>query len=122
MLLHQQHLYSIIHFSKNSDELHASIQLDATNDIFKGHFPSQPVLPGVCMLQISQEIIEHALGENLLMTQTGQIKFLQMVDPTINNKITINIKLKDIPMLAQVEWTDNAGGKILKYSATFEKL
>ena len=32
------------------------IELNAAHTIFKGHFPDQPILPGVCMLQMVKEV------------------------------------------------------------------
>ena len=32
------------------------VEIDPTHPIFEGHFPDQPVLPGVCMVQIALTI------------------------------------------------------------------
>ena len=51
-------LYRILNISGENNAIEAIIELDEHHDIFKGHFPGQPVLPGVCMLQITKEILE----------------------------------------------------------------
>jgi 3-hydroxymyristoyl/3-hydroxydecanoyl-(acyl carrier protein) dehydratase len=35
----------------------ATIRLNPDHAIFAGHFPGQPVVPGVCMLQIIKELL-----------------------------------------------------------------
>ena len=42
----------------------ALLEINPLHKIFKGHFPGQPVVPGVCMLQMGREILEKALGQS----------------------------------------------------------
>lgn len=74
-------LYSILSFSAGSRSVKARVRLHAGHPIFAGHFPGQPVLPGVCQLMIVKELAEKALGRKLFLRHAGQIKFLAMVDP-----------------------------------------
>jgi 3-hydroxyacyl-[acyl-carrier-protein] dehydratase len=39
-------------------EIKAELIINARHKIFEGHFPGQPVVPGVCMMQMVKEIIE----------------------------------------------------------------
>ena len=34
------------------DMVTTNIELNAAHSIFKGHFPGQPIVPGVCMMQM----------------------------------------------------------------------
>ena len=88
----------------------ANIDLDAGHEIFKGHYPGQPVLPGACMLQILKEILEAALGFPIVLSSAPQIKFLNMVDPNRANNLTVDINYKLI--------NDNL---VVKASVTSEK-
>lgn len=49
--------------------------------IFQGHFPGQPVVPGVVMMQLVKEVLEQALEHPLQLVSAGQLKFLQFIDP-----------------------------------------
>lgn len=61
--------------------INTSIELNPQHKIFEGHFPGQPVLPGVCMIQIIKEVLALALGYQLQLKSSDHIKFLSMVDP-----------------------------------------
>lgn len=120
MLLHEKGLYKLTTFQHDTATVLAAIQLEASHDIFRGHFPGQPILPGVCMLQISQELLEKATGYKLLMSRTGQVKFLQPVDPSLKADLRISIRMKDFPENIQVSWTDTHDEVVLKYTADFK--
>jgi len=46
-------LYSVIKVDKIDDSNYKiQIELDSTHAIFQGHFPANPIMPGVCMMQI----------------------------------------------------------------------
>ena len=53
-------LYSINarEFDKMGDKAIFGISLNADNVIYKAHFPSNPITPGVCLIQIALEITE----------------------------------------------------------------
>ncbi len=53
----------------------------ANHEIFAGHFPGQPVVPGVCMMDMVQEQVERGVGSPLWLKKASQVKFLQMLLP-----------------------------------------
>ncbi|MFT4024998.1 MAG: 3-hydroxyacyl-ACP dehydratase, partial [Flavihumibacter sp.] len=57
----------------------AQLHWNADHAIFGGHFPGQPVVPGVCMIQMVQEVMETALGRRMQLVSSGSIKFLQFI-------------------------------------------
>jgi 3-hydroxyacyl-[acyl-carrier-protein] dehydratase len=69
----------------------AGIEWNAGHAIFAGHFPGNPVVPGVCMLQLVQEIMEDALQKKLLLRESGQMKFLQFIDPRNHPQVQLQI-------------------------------
>lgn len=68
--------------------------MDENHPIFKGHFPGQPVLPGVCQLRMVKELTEKALNTKLKMLQSDQIKFLSMIDPRKTPSLEVTITLQ----------------------------
>lgn len=78
------HLYTITDFKSENGKAEAAINIDANHKIFEGHFPGQPVLPGVCMVQIAKELMEKAIEKKLFMYKADSCKFLSMVDPRIS--------------------------------------
>jgi len=83
-------LYSIISATDSAGKIVAELQLDRDNEIFKGHFPDQPVLPGACMLQILKEVLESALNKKIRLKRADQMKFLSVVDPSVSDSLQLN--------------------------------
>ena len=84
-------LYTLEQFESSENILTATIAINAGHKIFEGHFPGQPVLPGVCQLQIVKELLEKAVDKKLFLSEAIQCKFLQMVDPTVTTKVEVVI-------------------------------
>lgn len=86
-------LYTLENFDFTDNTIEAAIHLNKENDIFKGHFPGNPVMPGVCMIQIIKELTERAVKATLFLNETTNIKFLAIINPneTPDLKLTINI-------------------------------
>lgn len=74
-------------------ELIYTVRYNATHGVFKGHFPGQPVVPGVFTLQIVHELAEEATGKKLRLTKAGKIKFLNMVVPHIGTELVFKLKI-----------------------------
>jgi 3-hydroxyacyl-[acyl-carrier-protein] dehydratase len=86
-----ENLYTLDTFSNEAGKAMAAITINASHKIFEGHFPGQPVLPGVCQLQIIKELLERATGKKLFLSEAGSCKFLQLVDPAKTNVLLITI-------------------------------
>ncbi len=89
-----ENLYTLDSFNDDAQKVIASVTLNAHHKIFEGHFPGQPVLPGVCQLQMVKELLERATGQKLFLSEAGNCKFLQMIDPTQTNVLVITIDYK----------------------------
>jgi len=75
----------------DAQSINTTIALNAAHPIFEGHFPDQPVVPGVCMMQIIQELVSGAVGKKLLIEKAANMKFLNMVDPVQQPQVNVDI-------------------------------
>jgi 3-hydroxyacyl-[acyl-carrier-protein] dehydratase len=73
-------------------EIWAELRINANHKIFEGHFPNQPVVPGVCMMQMIKEILEQVIGKQTNLVQAADMKFLAVINPLENNLIHASIK------------------------------
>ena len=92
-MLHPE-LFTYIDLLADGDKLKIAISLNATHPIFKGHFPEQPVLPGVCMMQIVKEVAEIYLGKKLQLQKATELKFLSFIDPVANPSFQMELSIK----------------------------
>ena len=59
---------------------------------FQGHFPDQPILPGIIQMAAVRSLAIKALNRQLVPTATGRIKFRGFIQP--KEQISINVNLK----------------------------
>jgi 3-hydroxyacyl-[acyl-carrier-protein] dehydratase len=89
-------LYTIQSLSESDYLIQVTVNLMADHAIFKGHFPGQPVLPGVCMMEMVAEITGDYLQKSFRISGSPMIKFLRMIDPQKNPMIHLEIKYQPI--------------------------
>ena len=90
------HFYSVKEFNFTDNQLKAIIELNPEHDVFKGHFPNNPVTPGVCMLQILKELTEQATNTNLFIKECSNVKFMALINPEMNAVLTITIDINPL--------------------------
>ena len=72
----------------------ATIRLNPAHAIFAGHFPGQPVVPGVCMLQIIKELVEKATQQPMQLVKASNIKFLTVLTPRTHEIVGVQLKFE----------------------------
>ncbi|OFX22460.1 MAG: hypothetical protein A2041_08185 [Bacteroidetes bacterium GWA2_31_9b] len=87
--------YTLIEFDKiDNENIKAVIKLNKNHPVYKGHFPGNPVVPGVCLTQLIKEVMETAEKKELMLVSADYIKFMAIVNPEINEILQIDLKLK----------------------------
>ena len=123
MMLQQIDFYGLKSFSSPEvGKVQAEIELNAAHDIFKGHFPGSPVVPGVCLIQVSKEMLEKSLNTTTQLVQSSQVKFLAVIDPTVVSVLQIALETKEQDGLISTSSTISFGEKIFfKFKGTFKR-
>ena len=88
---------------RTGDSIHTQKTLKGSEDFFKGHFPGNPIMPGVLMMEaafqsagmIIKSIQKKGLG---VITKVENARFRHLVYPgdTLDIRISITKKLKNI--------------------------
>jgi len=86
----------------------AFISLNPAHEIFKAHFPGNPVTPGVCMMQIIKEIIQHIINGPLTMISADNAKFTALINPELNPDLKLELEI-----------TESADGVVKVKNTTF---
>lgn len=84
--------FKILKVSRLDHGLEAEIELNPVHCIYSGHFPGQPVTPGVIQLQIIEELLAWHLGSKLKLHQMRESKFLNILNPLESPIVSIQIE------------------------------
>jgi 3-hydroxyacyl-[acyl-carrier-protein] dehydratase len=68
------------------------VSLNPKHFIYKAHFPDNPITPGVCMIQMSTELLSEYLNKSLFLHGIHNIKYMKILQPHED----VNIELSKI--------------------------
>lgn len=59
-----------------------TIELNPDHFIFMAHFPGNPIVPGVCQVQMVSELLAEKLGREVYLREVKNIKYLAVMTPS----------------------------------------
>ncbi len=85
--------YTIQDFEVDDNRVEATVLLTVNHDVYKGHFPGHPVVPGVIQIQMLRELSEKAVDRKLFIDEVTSAKYLNMIVPG-DKPLFIEINIK----------------------------
>jgi 3-hydroxyacyl-[acyl-carrier-protein] dehydratase len=86
--------YKILSEEKISDSKHIiTILINEKHEVFKGHFPGNPIMPGVCMIQIIKELTEKITEETLMIQTLSNVKFMALINPENTPELRLELDI-----------------------------
>ena len=77
----RNNLYTVTGKDIEGTTVRFAIQLNPSCFIYQAHFPSEPITPGVCIVQIGLELLEDMLHQSLEISMAKNVKFLSPISP-----------------------------------------
>ena len=87
--------YKVVAIDKIEDSYRVEVELFTNHTIYEGHFPQQPVVPGVCTLTIIKECIGDILSANVTFKAIKECKFVSALIPQEGLRVVINLTIAD---------------------------
>lgn len=78
----------------NEADWAVQVSLNPQHPVYGGHFPQQPVVPGVCMLQMIKECMEKICHRSLQYQHVASCKFLSAVNPNETHELKFSFTWK----------------------------
>ncbi|MBE0390717.1 3-hydroxyacyl-[acyl-carrier-protein] dehydratase [Flavobacterium sp. 7E] len=72
---------------KDAQQYSIVILINEKHEVFKGHFPGNPIMPGVCMMQIIKELTEQITESSLIMESLSNVKFMALINPEVSQEL-----------------------------------
>jgi 3-hydroxyacyl-[acyl-carrier-protein] dehydratase len=86
--------YTVEKTESFEDTCRILVVLNPSHEIYKAHFPGNPITPGVCLLQMALELLNARFERNLRLIEAKSIKYLKVINPLENPKIEFIIQFK----------------------------
>lgn len=75
--------------SENSAEF--DVEINAEHPIFNGHFPGDPITPGVCIVQMACDLFSHLQQQRFVVSSLKNAKFMQIIRPLETPEVDFQI-------------------------------
>lgn len=72
------------------------VKLNADHEIYKAHFPGNPITPGVCLLQIVTELLKDNFDKNFTLLAVSNIKYLSVLSPLESPEVSYQLSKIDM--------------------------
>lgn len=119
----QDNLFSIMSQAQEDGQPAFQVRIHKEWPIYKAHFPGHPITPGVCIVQMIQELLQVHLGREVSLRKAKTVKYTAIISPDEVSELSVSFpKIEEqedgsLKVQAQV-----AGGETIytKLSATFQ--
>lgn len=86
--------YKVLSEEKVTDSKYTiTILVNEKHDVFKGHFPGNPIMPGVCMIQIIKELTEKITESTLMIQTLSNVKFMALINPEATPELRLELDI-----------------------------
>jgi 3-hydroxyacyl-[acyl-carrier-protein] dehydratase len=119
----QDNLYTIVSQQKLEGVDTFRVRIHPEWPIYKAHFPGHPITPGVCIVQMVQELLQTLLHRELFLMKAKNVKYLAIVSPEEVSELTVSFaKIEEQPDGSLKVQAQVANGETLctKLSVTFK--
>ena len=101
--------------------LEAEISINAKHAIYDGHFPNNPVTPGVVQLEMVKEILGTHFNKKIQLRSLTTSKFLAVLNPVTNPEATFKMTVteQEDQSLKVAGQLSNTEGICLKFSGIY---
>lgn len=87
--------FSIKNIETQEDGVWAEVELNPSHAVYRGHFPGNPVVPGVCTLMMVKECVEKWKGQRYHYRSLNSCKFLSVVLPDRDRLLKLKFEIRE---------------------------
>jgi 3-hydroxyacyl-[acyl-carrier-protein] dehydratase len=114
--------YTINALKFEDNVLEATISIDPKHTIYEGHFPNNPVTPGVVQLEMVKEILGTQFNKTIQLKTLATSKFLAVLNPLNTPEATFKMTVteQEDQTLKVSGQLSNSEGICLKFSGIYQ--
>lgn len=85
-------LYHIIKKQVTPEGVSFRIALHADCVIYRAHFPGEPITPGVCIIQMAEELLSEHLQATYELSKVKTVRFHNVLSPDQTTEVTYGFR------------------------------
>jgi len=94
--------YSILSQRQEEDTTVFEVALREDCQVYKGHFPDEPVSPGVCNIEMVKECAEQIVGKKLMINYIHQCRMTRLITPKDCPTLDVRVKIEEDELVASI--------------------
>lgn len=71
------------------------VRLNPDCRVYEGHFPGEPVSPGVCNIEMLLECAARVIGHPLRATKLNRCRLTTLITPIMHPELEVQVELKE---------------------------
>jgi 3-hydroxyacyl-[acyl-carrier-protein] dehydratase len=87
--------YDFEEIERTDSEIRYRLDVPETSRFFAGHFPGNPILPGVAQVQICIEVLANSLDRPVRLARLESVRYRKPVTPGMPCELTIHLEDED---------------------------
>lgn len=105
---------SIYNQAGENEEGACTFSVPGTFSGYRGHFPGNPILPGIVQLSFIRRLAERRLGRPLRLAGVRRIKYLRLITPDMPVTLTLTLEPgeKEDTWAANASFVNAEGGRV----------
>ena len=115
-------LFEVVSTKQGEDNYQCQVKFSREHRYYKAHFPGNPVTPGVCLMQIGEEILEEKYGKQLQLNVVKTIRFKKIVGPNDTPVYTFTKEVLDQDVLTVDITVSDEADEAVKMSLQYKVL
>lgn len=85
----KDNLYTVISQQEADGHPAFRVRINPEWPIYKAHFPGHPITPGVCIVQMVQELLQGFLHRELSLRKAKNVKYLAIISPEEMSELNV---------------------------------
>ena len=115
-------LFEVVSTKQCEDSYQCQVKFHPEHSIYKAHFPGNPVTPGVCLMQMGEEMLEEKYGKLLQLSVVKTIRFKKIVGPNDTPTFTFTKEVLNQDTLSVDVTVADEAGESVKMSLQYQVL
>ena len=83
--------YHVKELERTPEQIRYSLEFPPTSRFFEGHFPDNPILPGVAQVLICTELLAASLAQPVSVRELETVRFRKPLTPSTPCELTVRL-------------------------------